>query len=83
MIEHGTGYEEIFSTDEMVFFTSLEDLSEQINRLIAEPRRRMRIASEGRARYHANFNEQAVAAFMLDVITGRRAPDYFPWIAKL
>jgi hypothetical protein len=79
MIEHGTGYEDLFSPEEMVFFTSLDQLGEQINKLVAEPRLRMRIASQGRLRYHSRFNERVVAEFMLDVVTGRKAPDYFPW----
>jgi hypothetical protein len=74
-----TGYGQLFSEGEMVFFDGLDDLAEAIAGLIAEPERRMRIAAAGRARYHALFNERVVAAYMLDVALGRADPAAYAW----
>jgi hypothetical protein len=79
LIARSTGYDGLFSDEEMVFFDSLDGLAERIRGLIAEPKRRMRIAAAGRARYHALFNEQIVAAYMLDVALGRIDPAAYSW----
>ncbi|NHN89035.1 glycosyltransferase family protein [Acetobacter conturbans] len=78
-IERATGYTDYFSEDEMLFFSSLDELIEKLGRFSAEPATRMRVATAGRARYIARFNEQAVAQFMVDVIMGERAPEDMPW----
>jgi hypothetical protein len=79
LIARSTGYDSLFSDEEMVFFDSLDGLAESVRRLIAEPEQRMRIAAAGRTRYHALFNEQRVAAYMLDVALGRIDPAAYPW----
>lgn len=79
LIERATGYGDIFSEDEMAFFSSLDELVGQVARLIADPARRRAVAAAGRARYVALFNERAVAAWMLDVLLDRADPDRAPW----
>ena len=79
LIARATGYDALFSDDEMVFFDSLDGLAASVASLIADPQRRMRIASAGRARYHALFNEQIVAGYMLDVAFDRMDPSAFTW----
>lgn len=78
-IERATGYTDYFSEDEMLFFSSLDELTDKLGRFAAEPDLRMRVAEAGRARYVARFNEQAVAQFMVDVIMGACAPEDLPW----
>ena len=58
MIERTTGYDSLFSDDEMVFFSSFDDIVAAIDRLVKDPARRMAIATAGRSRYHEFFNEQ-------------------------
>lgn len=79
LIARSTGYDQLFSDDEMVFFDSLEGLAQSINSLVADPQRRMRLAAAGRARYHALFNEQIVADYMLNVALGRHDPAAYAW----
>ncbi len=79
LIARSIGYDALFSDDEMVFFDNLEGLADSVAALIADPRRRMRIAAAGRARYHALFNEQIVARYMLDVAFDRLDPGAYPW----
>lgn len=78
-IERQTGYETYFEEDEMLFFATQEELEEKLARLTAEPETRMRMAEAGRARYFARFNEQAVAAHLVAVLLGERAPEDMPW----
>ncbi|MBC7636751.1 MAG: glycosyltransferase family 1 protein [Acetobacteraceae bacterium] len=78
MMERATGYGDIFGDDEMVFFTTLDELVDQASRLAADPARRRAIATAGRARYHALFNEQAVAADLLNILLHDADPDRIP-----
>ncbi len=79
LIARSTGYDTLFSDDEMVFFENLDGLAEAIARLVADPERRMNIAARGRARYHALFNERIVAEYMLDVALDRLDPGAYAW----
>lgn len=78
-IERATGYTDYFSEEEMLFFSSIDELIEKLAHLSAEPEVRMRTGSAGRARYAERFNEQAVAQFMIDVIMDECAPETMPW----
>jgi hypothetical protein len=79
MIERSTGYDRLFSDEEMVFFSSFEEIVAAIDRLVAEPARRMALAAAGRARYHELFNEQRVAQYMLEVVFDRLDPSAYAW----
>jgi hypothetical protein len=46
---------------------------------VKDPARRMAVAAAGRARYHELFNEQRVAAYVLDVALDRLDPGAYPW----
>ena len=78
-IERAVGYGDYFGEDEMLFFSSFEELTEKLARLTAEPDLRMRMAFAMRARYFEKFNERNVAAHLLAVLNGELAPDYMPW----
>jgi glycosyltransferase involved in cell wall biosynthesis len=78
-IERSVGYGDYFAEDEMVFFSGFEELTEKLARLAAEPETRMRMGAAGRARYLKKFNERAVAAHLLAVLCGSRAPEAMPW----
>lgn len=79
MIERSTGYDSLFSDDEMVFFSSFDEIVSAIDRLTRDKARRMAIAAAGRARYHDLFNEQRVAAYLLEVAFDRLDPAAYPW----
>ena len=79
LIERSSGYDRLFTDDEMAFFSTFDDLVGQIDRLVKDPARRMRLAAAGRARYHELFNEQRVAAYLLDVALDRPEPSAYPW----
>ena len=81
LMERMTGYGDLFTNDEMGFFSTFDELVDLIGGLIADPARRMRMAAAGRARYHALFNERAVAAHLCAVLFGERDPEAMPWLA--
>jgi hypothetical protein len=78
-IERATGYGDLFGEDEMVFFSSIDELVEKIARLSADITARMRLAEAGRAKYVAKFNERAVAGHLLAVLLGEAAPEEMNW----
>ncbi len=67
LIDRATGYDTLFGAGEMAFFSDLGELAGALRRMIAEPAWRQALASAGRARYHALFNETLVAAYLVDV----------------
>ncbi len=79
MIERATGYDQLFSDDEMVFFSSLEEAIAAVDRLVKDPAHRMAVAGAGRARYHDLFNERRIAQYVLDVALDRLDPAAYPW----
>jgi hypothetical protein len=78
-IERATGYDRLLSDDEMVFFSSVDELTDGIGRLAADTARRQAIGRAGRLRYHALFNERIVARYILDVAFDRLDTGAYPW----
>jgi len=79
LIARATGYDRLFAESEMAFFGSFDELAAQTRRLIAEPHRRAEIGAAGRARYHALFNETAIARYMVDVACDAHDPKAYEW----
>ena len=78
-MERATGYTAYFSDEEMLFFSSVEELCDKLAHLALDRDTRMRMGTAGRARYMERFNERAVAAHLLAVLTGARPPEDMPW----
>jgi hypothetical protein len=78
-IERGAGYETLFSEKEMVFASSLEELAGHLTMLATAPRVRQAIASAGRARYLALFNERLVARYIEEVAFDRISEGTYEW----
>ncbi|MGH7091081.1 MAG: glycosyltransferase family protein, partial [Stellaceae bacterium] len=79
LIERATGYDRLFSEDQMAFFATFDELVEQVRRLAADPARRSALAAAGRERYHELFNEQRVAHYLHDVAFGTIDAANYPW----
>jgi hypothetical protein len=79
LIERSSGFDHLFTDDEMAFFSTFAELVEKIERLVKDPGHRMALAAAGRARYHDLFNEQRVAAYVLDVALDRLEASAYPW----
>lgn len=79
LIERSSGYDTLFTDDQMAFFSTFEELVGQADRLSKDPARRMAVAAAGRDRYHELFNEQRVAAYVLQAVLGEVDPAAYPW----
>jgi len=79
IMERSVGYDTLFDDNQMVFFSSIDELVERITQLIANPQRRRAIADAGRSRYHELFNERAIAAYVLDATLGGCLEKTYPF----
>lgn len=78
-IDRATGYGDIFSDDEMVFYDTENDLLEKIISLKNDDFKRQDIARKGWEKYTRLFNSTVVAQYMLDVVMGEHNPDKYEW----
>ena len=78
-MERGTGYETLFTPEQMLFASSLEELATRLRTLAADPAQRMAMATAGRERYHELFNERIVARYIEKVAAGRVDPRDYEW----
>ncbi len=65
LINEKTGYQDFFDSDEMVFYKSIDDLSEKISRISQDEKLRKKIGRNGREKYLKFFNSTLVADFIL------------------
>ena len=73
-IGRSTGYGDIFSDREFVFYDGLDELAEKLRYFLAHDAERQAIAKAGHTKYHALFNELAIARHIED-LTFDRATD--------
>jgi hypothetical protein len=79
LMDRASGYATLFGEGEMAFFASFEELSAQLRRLVSDPPARRAMATAGRARYQALFNETLVARYVLEVACGTHNPADYAW----
>ncbi len=79
LIDRATGYDRLFGPAEMAFFSSFDELAALVRRMVAEPAWRRALASSGRARYAALFNETTVAAYLVGVATDSHDAASYAW----
>lgn len=82
-IDRATGYDDLFSDEEMVFYTSEEELIENLQRLCADDTKRQRIGHAGWNRYYAMFDCAIIAQYIIDVLNGRADRAAYPWLSFL
>lgn len=82
LVDIRTGYKDLFTEQEMVFFETEQELYEKIAYYRAHPEERMAIAKAGWQKYHELFNEKILARYVADLLFGTfKAEDYlFPTI---
>ena len=78
-VARSTGYDEIFTDEEFVFYRDLDELAEKLRYFLKNDGERQRIARNGYEGYHAFFSERLVARFMEDVMTGRPLSADYAW----
>jgi hypothetical protein len=83
LIERATGYDQLFSDQEMLFFSSVDELAAQIRAAVAAPDRRQALAAKGREKYLHLFNERVVARYLFDFAFNRADPAAYDWPSDL
>ena len=79
LIDRATGYESLLAEGEFVYFSTIDELMEKLDRLRGDPDYRQRVGAAGRARYHALFNERTIAEYIVDIAFGRLNSAATPW----
>ena len=73
-IDRASGYNDIFSDEEMIFYSSEDELFKKLRQLKNNDDKRRLIAERGWKRYTTLFNSTEVSKYMLDVLFGRTSP---------
>lgn len=82
-VARSTGYDEIFSDDEFVFYRDLDELADKLRFFLKNDGERQRIARNGHERYHTFFSERLVARYVEEVMTGRAFSEAYAWPTDL
>lgn len=67
-IDKRTGFNQLFSKDEVVFYENPEDLCNKLQYYKEHPLERQKIAKKGCLKYRQNFNERIIAHYMTDLL---------------
>lgn len=70
-IDRASGYGDIFGEDEMIFYSSEDELFDKIGYYVRNDAARRALAEAGYRKYHARFNSATVAQHVIDYLTGR------------
>lgn len=82
-IDRATGYDDLFSDDEMVFYTSEDSLIEKLQRLCADDAERQQIGRAGWCRYYTMFDCAVIAQYIVDILNGNADRAAYPWLSFL
>jgi Glycosyl transferases group 1 len=83
LIERATGYDKLFDDDEMLFFSTFDELVAKIRDMVAAPAARQALAAKGRDKYVRLFNERTVAQYLMDFAFDRAHAATYGWPAEL
>ena len=79
LIDKSTEYGDFFNKNEMVFYSGLSDLSEQILKLSRDEKLRKKIGKNGKIKYLKYFNSDLVAQFIIDKTLGIKSKLNYIW----
>ena len=71
-IDKKTQINKIFSNNEIVFYDSIEDLSEKIKFYKKNDKQRLKIAKNGQKKYFKLFNEKKTSEYLLNKTLGKK-----------
>ncbi len=78
-IDEKTKFNHFFSTNELVFYKNINDLSEKIQKLSVDDNLRKKIARRGWLKYHKYFNSKIVSDYMLNKVFNLNDKDKTLW----
>ena len=79
LIDEKTEYMDFFSNREMVFYKTLNDLSEKIIKIAKDEKYRKMIGSNGKKKYFKYFNSDIVADFIINKTLNLKNKNKYLW----
>ncbi len=79
LIDEKTDYKNFFNKNEMVFYTSLNDLSEKIIKISSDEKLRKKIARNGKLKYMKYFNSDLVSEYIIDKTLDIKSNKKYLW----
>jgi glycosyltransferase involved in cell wall biosynthesis len=79
LIDEKTEYRNFFNDNEMVFYKSINDLSEKILKISNDEKLRKTIAKNGKTKYMKYFNSQLVAEYIINKTMNINSNKKFFW----
>ena len=79
LIDEKTKYQNFFDDSEMVFYKSVNDLSEKIIRISSDEKLRKSIARKGKLKYMKYFNSDIVSKFIVNKTLGLKNNKKYLW----
>ena len=75
----GDHFNNFFSNNEMVFYKSINDLSEKITKISSDEKLRKKIAKNGKLKYMKYFNSDLVSEYIIDKTLGIKSNKIYLW----
>ena len=72
-IDKNVGMSDFFNKEEIVFYSSINDLSDKIKFYSRNDKLRRIIAKKGKTKYFKLFNESKITKYMIDISIGKQA----------
>tara|TARA_X000001036_G_scaffold352472_1_gene333667 strand:+ start:562 stop:2691 length:2130 start_codon:yes stop_codon:yes gene_type:complete len=79
LIDEKTQYNNFFSSNEMVFYKNVNDLSEKIIKISKDEKLRKKIAMNGKIKYMKYFNSDLVAKYIIEKTLGTKSKNKNFW----
>ena len=79
LIDEKTQYNNFFSSNEMVFYKNVNDLSEKIIKISKDEKLRKKIAMNGKIKYMKYFNSDLVAQYIIEKTLGIKSKNKNFW----
>lgn len=78
-IDRSTGYGDLFGPDEFSFYSTTEELLQNIERMSNDDAHRMLVAKNGWSRYYEMFSADRVGTYFIDVAFDEHDPSDYLW----
>jgi spore maturation protein CgeB len=81
-IDRATGFGELFSEQEVVFYDTTSELAEKIRHYATHDHERQTVARQGWEKIHREWNSEKVAQYILDTTGGTPLQEQYHWPAS-
>ena len=78
-VDQKTSFDDFFSTDQIIFYNDINDLSYKLNKYKVDHKERKRIAKNGKNFYLKEFNSTLVADYILSKTLDYKSKNKFVW----